>query len=353
MCNIRDVREQVLQPQRSYMWDISILGQRIITHGLSDRKLEDVSMYAISVNIPQRSREPIKISRLDSSVNFSGKNNAPKTITINFFDDESLEIYEYMEAWLNATATQGREKFVRDIEIKLKDVTDQVVTGRIRMSGCFPIEIAEHQLNYSESGIIEQQITFIFDEIIPINDGKHSGTQAPKKMPRTEYISQSKAATNFVIADSENNKELDRLVVAKSANPSEQPSLSDRIYNNKEYENAFSHKTSQTTITDSSGDIQQAKFRKLTPTTTPLFLRITNPIETGFALISKGGNPLKGVKINVGKLTAGLISSTGKVDVENFGVNIARRIGAKTAERLSTAVDSAALNRLESQVKVR
>lgn len=333
MCNIRDVREHIKSPQRSYMWDISIIGPRIIQHGLSPFKLENVSMYAVSVNIPQRSREPIKISRLDSSVNFAGKNNAPKTLTITFFDDEALEIYEYMEAWLNSTANKSRPTYVREIEIKLKDITDQVVTGWILMSGCFPIEIADHSLNYSESGIIEQQITFIYDEILPIR--KPTGNI---KLLTDEGV-KIVVEENQRIKNAALQTKLQSVVVTED-------SLSDRLSNNREKDAAFSHKveSENRNLLEISPEQERLKFKKLTPTTTPLLLRITNPLETGVALITKGGNPLKGALKNVKKLTEGLLRN----ELKNQAVSIAKRIGIKNVEKLSPTILASALSGLES-----
>jgi len=145
-------------PQKSYLWDISIVGNQT-----------DIQTFAKSVSIPQSSIDPILMSYMGEKVFYAGKESSPKTITITFWDDERTTILNYLDNWFtevheNKTGHMLSESgYRRTIRLNLTDSTDLSNTSITTLSGAFIIDIAETPLSYENSDAVEVTATFQYE----------------------------------------------------------------------------------------------------------------------------------------------------------------------------------------------
>jgi hypothetical protein len=165
MATIQDVRA-IQNPQKSYMWEIDV-------QALSTGTLDDLSFYAKTVSIPQSAVDQIIINHKAGKAHHSGRDASSHTVTLTFFDTESLPITKFFQDWhdvllhnqINGGGTT-RDLYGADLVIRLKDSTDEVVTGEFKLSRVFPIDISEIPLSYDGSEPIELSITLSYDKKI-------------------------------------------------------------------------------------------------------------------------------------------------------------------------------------------
>lgn len=165
MSNIQDVRG-INNPQKSYEWEVDILG-------LSTGALRDMSFYAKTVNIPPSSIEQIVINHKSSRTAHAGRDASDHTVTMTFWDDENLTIYNYFQQWhdtlLRNPITGGgssKDLYTADVLIKLLASDDETETARAKLSYAFPTELGEIPLSYDGSEPVEISVTMSFDEKI-------------------------------------------------------------------------------------------------------------------------------------------------------------------------------------------
>lgn len=163
---IQDVRRRASDPQRTYSWEVAILGPA--TGGLPD-----LTLYARNVSIPSTSVEQFSIPFKAGNVYFSGRDSSGHTVNLTFWDDEAQTIRNYFENWINTqmlNQTSGghapKPAAVAEVVITLFDTEGQTPTGRIRLTNAFPTEIGDISLDYNNSEALEISITMSWDEKI-------------------------------------------------------------------------------------------------------------------------------------------------------------------------------------------
>lgn len=145
-------------PQKTYLWDIDIIGDNT-----------NIKTYAKSIVIPQASIEPIVVNYMGERVFYAGKETSTKTVVITFWDDERGTILRYLENWFTEVHENGtghmlsERDYRRTIKIMLTDSTDLSNTSITELSGAFIIDIAETQLSYETSDVIEISATFQYE----------------------------------------------------------------------------------------------------------------------------------------------------------------------------------------------
>jgi len=161
-------RELSTNPQKSYLWEVSITNGGIIP--ILGTILDNIKVFAKSVTIPQEAIEPIQSTWLGEKIFHAGKDSASHTVNITFWDDEYMTVLGYMNQWFKLVrdpdtgSSVEKRDYWRDIHIKLKDSTDLITTGKVTLYNCFPIEIADINLSYESSEIIEISVTFQYDK---------------------------------------------------------------------------------------------------------------------------------------------------------------------------------------------
>ena len=152
-------------PQRSYMWEIAILGREL------NQILGDIRFYAKTINIPQESVDNFYLNYMGNKVFFSGKDSSSHTLNMTFWDDENLTVYKYFKKWLHLIKEPGagrattKKKHVSDIVIKLKDHLDILTNYEIKLINCAPNEIGDVNLSYDSGDAIEISVVLYFDFI--------------------------------------------------------------------------------------------------------------------------------------------------------------------------------------------
>jgi hypothetical protein len=162
LANIQSVRA-INSPQKSYMWEVEI-------QGLSTGALQDMTLYAKTVSIPQSAVEQIIINHKAGKTHHAGRDASAHTVIITFWDDESQTISKFMHDWIdmihNPITSSGvsRDIYQATLVIRLLDSTEDNVTATITLGRSFPIDIAEAALSYDSSEPIEHSVTFSYDE---------------------------------------------------------------------------------------------------------------------------------------------------------------------------------------------
>lgn len=167
MPTIQDVRKNT-RPQKSYQWEVSILGP-------STGSLQPLTVHAKTVNIPASSVDEIQIQYKAGKVMYPGRDSSPHTINMSFWDDEAQTIRNYFNNWFDVlqfnpvTGGQApKELCTSDILIKLMDSSGETSTAKIRLQNAFPTNMNDISLSYQSSEPVEVSVTFAFD--VKINE---------------------------------------------------------------------------------------------------------------------------------------------------------------------------------------
>jgi len=163
MANIQDVRA-INTPQKSYMWEVEI-------QGLSTGSLDAMAFYAKTISIPQTAVEQIIINHKSAKAHHVGRDSAAHTVTLTFWDDENQTLTSFFQEWMDILihnpitgGSTSRDIYSATMLIRLKDSTDETVTGEIALGHCWPMDIAEIPLSYDSSEPVEISVTMSYDE---------------------------------------------------------------------------------------------------------------------------------------------------------------------------------------------
>jgi hypothetical protein len=152
-------------PQRSYMYEFSVLGV-----DLGSILFNDLRFYAKTATIPQYAVDTIQHNFIGNKIIYNGKDVSSYSMNVTFWDDERLTVYKYFRTWMEKIKvnddgrTVSKANYSSTVTIKLKDTTDLVTTLQINMINAFPIELGEIPLNYDGSDVIEIPMVFTFDK---------------------------------------------------------------------------------------------------------------------------------------------------------------------------------------------
>lgn len=164
------------EPQRAYMWEV------LFYDGVEQfTETDAIRFYAKSITIPRMTNDVITHAYMGKRLYYSGKDASDHTITITFWDDEELTVYNYLRDWYKLTSEPwtgsavSKERYVRSIEIRLKDASDTWDNKKIQLFNVFVSDIADVQLSYDSSELIEITATFVFDERLDDGERPRSG----------------------------------------------------------------------------------------------------------------------------------------------------------------------------------
>lgn len=149
------------EPQKTFMWEVSFRG--------TGRSFQNAKLYAKNASIPQSSVETIEQNFLGNKMFHAGKDASSHTLNITFWDNENMEVYRFLQEWINLLhdpaygAAVRKTTYSKIMTLRLKDTADVFTTGDFHLHECFPSEISEVSLSYDVSDAIEISATFYFD----------------------------------------------------------------------------------------------------------------------------------------------------------------------------------------------
>lgn len=150
-------------PQRAYLFEIKIQNPL--------DPFEELNLYARDVSIPEENSEPIEKHFMGKKFQYAGKEQSTKQVTINFWDDENLAVYQYFQLWMQLLHRRNgaqiyKEQYSHDFYIILKDTTDMFENAKFKLTNAFPTSIGEVSLSYENSEVMQFQVTLAFDDKI-------------------------------------------------------------------------------------------------------------------------------------------------------------------------------------------
>lgn len=154
------------KPQLGYMWEVQV----------SDRlgNGETMGFYAKTTAVPAAITEPIKGYICGSEYNYAGRDISPRILRITFFDNELLQVSGFFDYW-RLLANEGKTKrsilpkyYYRDVILSIHSSNDDKSISYV-FKDCFPLEVGELALSYSDSG------EATFDVLIAFHDREMVG----------------------------------------------------------------------------------------------------------------------------------------------------------------------------------
>lgn len=151
-----------LEPQMAHQWEVTF-------KGIDGGENEDVKLYAQSTGIPAIMTDAIKRRYLGKEYTYAGKDNSPKIFRVTFWDNDKLEVYHYFQKWSYLTNDPegglgvSPKNYMREISLRLFDVTGENTVEDFRFGQCFPTEISEASLSYEVSAALTFDVIFSFN----------------------------------------------------------------------------------------------------------------------------------------------------------------------------------------------
>lgn len=151
------------EPQHAYRWEFLMSG----IFGIK----EEIQFYAKRTAIPAMTHETIKKRYAGKEYTFSGRENSTHEVTVQFWDNQDLEIYRFFAKWMShmnnfhLNAKVNPINYQKRIMLRLKDTTDGLITEEFSFLNAYPIELGEVELDYSSSAEASFDVTFVFDNM--------------------------------------------------------------------------------------------------------------------------------------------------------------------------------------------
>lgn len=152
------------EPQKTYMWEISMLSDR--------DPLDNMLFYGRTVTVPETQNEPVVKEYMGQRFFYSGKDMSSNVCTITFWDDQELTIYKYFKLWSQKLhvpidgSKAFKHNYTKDFIISLKDNLDLFRTGVFTLKSAYPINIPEIQMSYDDNNVIEVSVTLQYDLMV-------------------------------------------------------------------------------------------------------------------------------------------------------------------------------------------
>lgn len=149
------------EPQRNYMWEVQFPSP-------FDSQGFYAKFYAQQTAVPAAIVEAVKRYYNGVEYSYPSRDTSPRIFRVTFWDNDSLSIYRYFEAWRQLTSYGEHQlkaypmTYTRDIELRLKDITNLMTRSKFVMKNCRPMEIGEVSLSYTESGLFLFDVLFTF-----------------------------------------------------------------------------------------------------------------------------------------------------------------------------------------------
>lgn len=156
-----DVLNPVKEPQKAYMWEVTF------TDPFGSMG-ETVKYYVKATGIPTAVNETIKRYHAGVEYAYPSRDTSPKIFRVTVWDNQNLEVFRFFNKWLhlmqhgNGNTKVNPENYSRDIRLKLLDSTGMFTSQEFLMKGCFPTEISETSLTYTESDTVTFDVMFHF-----------------------------------------------------------------------------------------------------------------------------------------------------------------------------------------------
>lgn len=156
---IKEAEIQNEDPQKSYMWEIDVRDR--------EGNGKSVKFYAKTTAIPAIITEPIKNYICGTEYQYAGRDVSPRILRITLFDNEKMENSLFFDYW-RLLSNEGKTNrkvipayYLRDVRVKLQDSEGNDSLIYI-FSNCYPLEIGEMALSYSESSEITFDVLLAF-----------------------------------------------------------------------------------------------------------------------------------------------------------------------------------------------
>lgn len=137
------------KPQMSFMWELEVRDR--MDYG------ETVGFYAKTTSLPVSITEPVKHYICGTEYQYAGRDVSPRVFRVTLFDNELLQVWGFFDYWRMLT-NEGIAKrkllpkhYFRDVILRLKTEKDEDSIVFI-FKDCYPLEIGEMALSYSDSG---------------------------------------------------------------------------------------------------------------------------------------------------------------------------------------------------------
>lgn len=161
---IQTIRSESAAPQRAYEWEVSINGSNELG------QLELMTARAMNIQLPEKSVETIEVNFKSRKARYAGRDASPGTFTVQFWDDETHETYNYFNNWMETgisnSETGGgltRDKYTVELLAKLHAHDGQTETGQHRFTKVWVSSVGDITLDYANSEHVMFTVTFTYD----------------------------------------------------------------------------------------------------------------------------------------------------------------------------------------------
>jgi hypothetical protein len=152
------------EPQRAYMWEVKL-------QGLFSDEESNLTYYAESISLPEQTNEIVTSNYMDKKFDHIYTDSTERTVTINFWDSDALDVYRYFEKWRQVTAEPDnfrgvphRYNYKRNVLLILKDNTDFVISGKIELEGAIIESIGSIELDYENNDVMKFPVTLRYNK---------------------------------------------------------------------------------------------------------------------------------------------------------------------------------------------
>lgn len=165
--------------QRTWQFQVTFpnIGN-IIDKALAPDLVEELTVRARSVSIPQRGLDVIKTEWFGLSQNWPSKPSMNQTVTIQFLESENMNMIKIMNDWQQKIFSykSGHSRlagkrpanqigsYVQDLQISLLNYKGEAASDKIILcKNAFPTSVEDIALAYSDSSAMMINVTFTFD----------------------------------------------------------------------------------------------------------------------------------------------------------------------------------------------
>jgi phage gp36-like protein len=149
--------------QKAYEYEVDFIGST------SSGSVPLMTTRVESVSIPEESVETFIINFKGQKTTYSGRVASAKTVTVNFWDDETRQTYKFFRNWLDTMMNPivgggvTRELAKGQMVIKLFASDSQTVMSAHTLDVVYPTQVSEISLDYANSDVLKFSVTFSYD----------------------------------------------------------------------------------------------------------------------------------------------------------------------------------------------
>lgn len=172
MSNIQDIRNSANPPQLAYAWEVEIVAPSIVGAP------PILAARAETLTLPEKSIESYEINHKSRKSRFAGRDASPGTFTVQFWDDESHQVYDFFDKWIengisNSQFGGGLSRAFYEAELRAKmQAHDEISgTGIHKFTKVWPSSLGDISLSYDASDKVIFTVTFTYDEHLKETNG--------------------------------------------------------------------------------------------------------------------------------------------------------------------------------------